>query len=153
MEEKGNTVKGFWEDYRKAAIKSGEKITTAKWYVTWAQRFDKSIKGKPLQSCSQEDVEAFLCKLSGKKNIYEWQLKQAGKALMFLYRDFLNIDPGIDFDRIIRSKSSLKEKETPGQIIFRDSVQYKKEIEKHYKDLFTRFRSELRVRHYSLRTE
>jgi len=52
MEEKGNTVKGFWEDYRKAAIKSGEIITTAKWYVTWAQRFDKSIKGKPLQSCS-----------------------------------------------------------------------------------------------------
>ena len=153
MEEKGNTVKGFWEDYKKAAIESGVKITTAQWYATWAQRFAKSIKGRPLQSCSQEDVEAFLCELSGKKNIYEWQIKQAVKALMFLYRDFLNIDPGIDFDRIIRSKSGLKEKEVPRQIIFRDSVQYKKEIEKRYKDLFTQFRSELRVRHYSLRTE
>ena len=34
MEEKGNTVKGFWEDYKKTAIESGEKITTAQWYVT-----------------------------------------------------------------------------------------------------------------------
>jgi len=102
MEEKDNTVKGFWENYRKAAIESGEKITTAQWYVTWAQRFDKSIKGRPLQSCSQEDVEAFLCKLSGKKNIYEWQLKQAVKALIFLYRDFLNIDPG-EFDDFTRA--------------------------------------------------
>lgn len=151
IKEKGNNVKIFWENFKKAAIESGVNDTVAEWYVTWSQRFAKSIKGKPLRSRSKKEVIEFLNKLSLQKGINEWQVNQAAGALEFLYHDFLNIDLGMEWDRYL--KDEVISKQNDRSFIFHDTVLSKKEIFNNYKDLFDRFRSELRIHHYSLRTE
>ena len=48
MEKKLNKVNSFWESYRDGVIESGVKENAAQWYVSWAQGFARSLKGKPL---------------------------------------------------------------------------------------------------------
>ena len=93
----------------------------------------------------------FLHNLSLQKGIDEWQVKQAAKALKFLYRDFLNIDLGIDPDKYRRDEGSSKS--NAGSFIFKDTAISRQDIVSRYKEVFDRFRSELRILHYSLRTE
>ena len=151
MKEKGNNVKEFWKNFKKAAIESGVKDTVAEGYVNWSQQFAESIKGIPLRSRSKKDVIDFLHKLSLQKGIDGWQVEQAAKALEFLYRDFLNIDLGVDPDKYLRDETSSKK--NTGSFIFKDTVISQQDIVTRYKELFDRFRSELRILHYSLRTE
>ena len=151
MKEKGSNVKEFWKNFKKKAIESGVKDTAADFYVNWSQQFAESIKGTPLRSRSKKDVIDFLHKLSLQKGIDGWQVEQAAKALEFLYRDFLNIDLGVDPDKYLRDETSSKK--NTGSFIFKDTVISQQDIVTRYKELFDRFRSELRILHYSLRTE
>jgi len=80
----------------------------------------KSIKGRRLRSRSKEDVTDFLHNLSLQGGIDEWQVKQAAKALECLYRDFLNIDLGIDPDKYLRDEGSSKT--DTESFIFRDAA-------------------------------
>jgi len=61
----------------------------------------------------------FLHNLSLQKGIDEWQVKQAAKALEFLYRHFLNTDLGIDPDKYVRDEGSSKR--NAGSFIFKDT--------------------------------
>jgi integron integrase len=151
MKEKASNDNNFWQSFKNAAIESGVKDTVAEWYVNWSQRFAKSIKGTPLRSRSKKDVMDFLHNLSLEGGIDEWQVKQAAKALRFLYRDFLNIELGIDPERYPRDEGGSKK--NTGTFIFKDTAISREDIVSRYKELFDRFRSELRILHYSLRTE
>ena len=99
MEEKGNDVNKFWNDFKRTALESGVKETVAEWYVKWSERFAKSIKGKPLRLRKKEDVVDFLYKLSLEKGIEQWQINQAAEALKCLYNSFLKMDLGLDRDK------------------------------------------------------
>jgi len=92
MDRRPNNVNKFWLSYRGAVIASGIPEKTAEWYVHRAQKFAVSIKGKALRSRSSKDVHSFLNQLERQDNIEQWQVKQAEKALIFLYRDFLQLD-------------------------------------------------------------
>ena len=151
MKEKGNDVNKFWNDFKKAALESGVKDTVVDWYVKWSERFARSIKGKPLRSCTKRDVIDFLHKLSFEKGIDERQVNQAAEALEYLYHSFLNIDIGLDRDKDLKDEGIAKKNK--GSFIFKDTALSRQEMVNHYKELFDRFRSELRILHYSLRTE
>ncbi len=136
MGDGGKEVKDFWRVYRDIVIKTGVPVDKAKWYVRWAEKFAKSLKGKPLKVRSQQDVEAFLDDLKVKGR--PWQVEQARAALDILYGDLLNLDLG----------KGDHEEET-----FRDAGPGVGEAKKRYRDLFKKLEKALRLRHYSLRTE
>jgi hypothetical protein len=95
MEEKPNKVNTFWAAYYDAAVASGLPEKAAKCYVNWAQKFAISIKGKKLRSPSVKDTGGFLKGIEVQKGIEPWQVDQARKALIFLYRDFFKLKPPV----------------------------------------------------------
>ena len=109
MEEKPDKVNTFWVADYDAALASGLPEKTAEWYVNWAQKFAISIKGKKLRSRSVKDMGGFLKGLEVQKGIEPWQVDQARKALIFLYRDSFKLNL-----RILEStgKTNRKVKQT-----------------------------------------
>jgi len=138
MDKKNNNVNDFWKNYRNTVVSEGVPEATADWYLRWARRFAVSIKGKPIRSRSSEDVKNFLNSLKGQDGVEPWQRKQAKDALVILYRDFLKID--------LRGQGR-------GVSGFKDALLQGQKLKELYGDLFQKLRTELRVRHYSLRTE
>ncbi|MDX2499938.1 MAG: integron integrase, partial [Deltaproteobacteria bacterium] len=87
------------------------------------------------------------------RSIHPWQLHQAEEALVFLYEGFLKLDLGLNTVRPLVpgpgiSNSTLK---SPQQ--FKDRALSKTEEKACYGELYSKFRSAMRVRHYSIRTE
>ena len=144
MRQSKNQVKGFWAGLTDAVVASGLPESTAEWYTRWARKFALSMKGKPLRERSAEDVRAFLRELESQDHIEPWQVKQASDALAFLYRDFLGLD--------LREQMTEGEDQGSGAN-FADMVVSKAELDSWYGEIFKRLRTELRLRHYSLRTE
>ena len=136
MGDGGKEVKDFWQVYRDIVVKTGVPVEKAGWYVRWAEKFAKSIKGKPLKVRTRQDVEMFLDDLKVKGS--SWQVEQARAALDILYGDLLNLD----------LEKSNREEET-----FRDAGPRAGEAKKRCRELFDALEKALRMRHYSLRTE
>jgi hypothetical protein len=55
-----DNVKNNWGSYRSAVIASGVPEKNADWFVRWAQKFSRSIKGESLQERSAADIRKFL---------------------------------------------------------------------------------------------
>ncbi|MBW1645863.1 MAG: integron integrase [Deltaproteobacteria bacterium] len=134
MKHRGKEVKEFWAKYQDAVIKTGVSEDKAVWFVHWAEKFAKAIKGKPLRQRSRQDIEDFLDNL--KKTGKKWQVKQAGEAIRVLYENFLQFEP-------------LNGKEEN----FRDAGTKVREAKKRYAKELAALKSALRIHHYSLRTE
>ena len=47
-------VKNFWGSYKSAVIASGVPEKNAEWFVRWAQKFSRSIKGKDKRSAKSD---------------------------------------------------------------------------------------------------
>jgi len=148
-----NKVNKFWDSYRQAAIASGVPVKNAEWYLKWAEKFAVATKGKPIRERSVADIRKFLFELSIQRSIHPWQVHQAEEALVFLYEGFLKLDLGLNTVRPLVpwpgiSNSTLK---APQQ--FKDRALSKTEEKARYGELYSKFRSAMRVRHYSIRTE
>jgi len=148
-----NKVNKFWDSYRQAAIASGVPAKNAESYVKWAEKFAVATKGKPIRERSVADIRKFLFELSIQRSIHPWQVHQAEEALVFLYEGFLKLDLGLNTVRPLVpwpgiSNSTLK---APQQ--FKDRALSKTEEKARYGELYSKFRSAMRVRHYSIRTE
>jgi integron integrase len=148
-----NKVNKFWDSYRQAAIASGVPVKNAERFVKWAEKFAVATKSKQLRERSAADIRKFLFELSIQRSIQPWQVHQAEEALVFLYEGFLKLDLGLNTVRPLVpapgiSNSNFK---TPQQ--FKDRVLSQTEEKARYGELYSRFRSAMRVRHYSIRTE
>ncbi len=150
---RASRTKDFWTDYRDLVLKSGVQEKTATWYVNWIRQFILFVKGKQLGNCTYKEVQNFLQYISLKSNIEQWQVEQAKSALLILYRDIFRFSWAskiTDFN----PETTFSENKPTGlpHRVFRDSTP-PKEILSLYKDLFERLHTEIRVRHYSIRTE
>ena len=148
-----NKVNKFWDSYRQAAVASGVPAKNAERYVKWAEKFAVATKGKPIRERSVADIRKFLFELSIQRSIHPWQVHQAEEALVFLYEGVLKLDLGLNTLRPLVpwpgiSNSTLK---APQQ--FKDRALSKTEEKARYGELYGKFRSAMRVRHYSIRTE
>ena len=123
------------------------------WYVNWARKYATLFRGKPLRLRSAGDVRRFLDSLERQENIEPWQVKQARDSLAFLYRYFLKLDLRAQDNSHGKSPRESAVNEAGPEKAFRDSVVSKPALEEQYGGILERLRSELRVRHYSLRTE
>ena len=150
-----NKVNEFWVLYRDAVTDSGVPEKTAAWYVHWAKKFAKSIKGKRLRSRSSEDVNSFLNEMESQRGIEPWQVSQARDALVFLYKNFLKLDlkPEKPADRLKGKDEAGKTDEKKEDSGFLDNVVSKDKLSAKHAHLFQKLETVMRTRHYSIRTE
>jgi len=148
-----NKVNKFWDSYRQAAIASGVPVKNAERFVKWAEKFAVATKAKPLRERSAADIRKFLFELSIQRSIQPWQVHQAEEALVFLYEGFLKLDLGLNTVRPLVPAPGISNSNFKAPQQFRDRVLSKTEEKARYGEFFSRFRSAMRVRHYSIRTE
>ncbi len=144
----------FWETYRSAVIQKAIPESKAEWYLKWAQRFALSASGA-LKSRAPSHVNAFLDKLASQAGIAEWQVAQACSALRILYKDVLNVpwaEQWADGARPILEESGSQPEMDGDKSSFRDQADWAA-IDTLHKDVFDRLHTEMRTRHYSIRTE
>jgi len=151
--ENSNKTAAFWENYRSAVLKLSIPEARAEWYVKWAQRFALSAPGA-LKSRNASHVNAFLDNLSAQTSVEGWQVAQASEALRILYQDVLKVSWAQQWHsegRPVQEESGPPDSEEK-QPSFRDQANWG-EINALHKPLFDRLRTEIRMRHYSIRTE
>jgi integron integrase len=76
---------------------------TEQTYRDWAWRFDQFLRGKPMAEAGGEDIRQFLTELAVRGRVGKATQKQALNALVFLFREGLQRDPG-DFSDFQRSR-------------------------------------------------
>jgi integron integrase len=148
-----NKVNKFWDSYRQAAIASGVPAKNAEGYLKWAEKFAVATKGKPIRERSVADIRKFLFELSIQRSIHSWQVHQAEEALVFLYEGFLKLDLGLNTVRPLVPWPGISNPSLKAPQQFKDRALSKTEEKARYGELYSRFRSAMRVRHYSIRTE
>ena len=129
----------FWEGYLNCAIEKGISQEHAKWYVNWAVKFARAIRGVPLKKRAIEDVKGFLEDLKAAEDVAPWQVEQARQALRLLYTDYLRIEP----------------EEMPKKRVdkARDRVGRPHELTQKHGDLLEAMENCLKQKHYSPRTQ
>jgi integron integrase len=128
----------FWQSYTATLKKLGISDPKSKFYVLWVKRFAAFLNGLTFQQASQEMVSAFLDGLGKDEKVADWQVDQARHSIEILFGEHLKLDP----------RESVPVRES-----FTDSVGDSGKLLKIHGGLIKRFVSEIRVRHYSIRTE
>ncbi|OPY71953.1 MAG: Tyrosine recombinase XerC [Syntrophorhabdus sp. PtaU1.Bin050] len=138
----------FWEAFRACVEENRVHPDHSAYYVGWAKDFVRFLPGKGLRNRSKEDIEVFLASMRRRRGVAEWQVKQAEHALKILYEVFLPQTGGMGEDEKQRAtenmsfeKSAFRDQPVPG------------EVERRYAPLLDTLRTEIRTRHYSIRTE
>lgn len=151
--DKVTAIRRFWEAFRSCVeehrVDSGHSLH----YVRWAQAFYRFSPGKRLRDRTREDIEAFLADLSKRPGTGHWQVKQAEQALKILYEAFLpNYAPATSDGDAKKAYAGKRGGLQPKEDSFRDRV-VPGEPERLFAPLLTAMKTEIRSRHYSIRTE
>ncbi|MFH0952735.1 MAG: integron integrase [Verrucomicrobiota bacterium] len=136
------SVKPFWEAFADTLKTAGIPSKDLPHYVGWAESFAKTIKGVPLRARSAEHVRGFLRQIEETAGRKSRDFRQAREALVILYRDFLHLD----------LKRSPRGGPTP-PTAFTDGLEKAQEVDQRHGALLDALRTNLRERHYSIRTE
>ena len=75
---------GFGDAYRGCAEENMVRPDRSPFYVNWAKDFANFLSGKPLKDKSGKDIEPFLADLGKRRDIADWQVRQAEHALRIL---------------------------------------------------------------------
>ncbi|MBI5100102.1 MAG: integron integrase [Nitrospirae bacterium] len=147
--------KDFWTKYFNCVLKSGIPESKSKWYASWVKQYTDFMKGKAFPECSLEDVQRFLTYLSGKDRIQDWQMEQAKEALLIVYRDIFCVSWSSQITALNLKNPFSKRNHsvsTGEYAKFQDELP-RLENNAAHKNIFDRLRTEMRFRHYSIRTE
>jgi integron integrase len=148
-------VRKFWDAFKTCGEDNGVHPDRSLFYVKWAQAFVDFLPGKRLRFRSRQDIKAFLADLGQRPGIEDWQVRQAEQALKILYEVFL---PGYAPESATATKPlmEIEKKRIPGiaakASVFRDRV-IPGEVERLFAPLINTLKTEIRSRHYSIRTE
>ena len=143
--------KRFWEAYRGCAEENRVAPDRSRFYVKWVKEFISFMPEKRLKARSGEDIKAFLADLARRQDSVDWQIRQAEHALKILYEVFL---PSYAPEGTTRPAPETEKKKriTPKAGGFRDRV-VPGEVERFFSPLLSKLQTEIRGRHYSIRTE
>lgn len=144
----------FWNAFQACVEENRVGSDRSVFYVRWAQAFVRFMPDKRLRDRSRQDIEAFLIDLRQRPGITDWQVRQAEHALKMLYEVFL---PGYAPERTPKPIQETEEERPakgldPGTGSFRDRV-VPGEVERLFSPLLDAIKTEIRTRHYSIRTE
>jgi integron integrase len=148
-----NSSNDFFTEYRNLARKAGVPEKSIPWYVNWISQFSRFSERSHLKDNTFNEVHNFLRHLSLKSTIEHWQIQQAKDALVLLYEDMFKVSWASRIREFAHeSDGSLGDRENSTNGVFQDGAPPKK-IYSLYKNIYKRFRSEIGIRHYSIRTE
>ncbi len=145
-------VHRFWDAFKACLEENRVPPDRSDFHVKWAQTFVDFRPGKKLRDRSTDDIRSFLENLRNRPRIEEWQVKQAEHSLKILYERFL---PGYVPVHVPASPSSepiMKKKQGTESNRFRDRV-IPGEVDRLFSPLLQSLKTEIRGRHYSIRTE
>jgi hypothetical protein len=145
----------FWGAFKSCVEENRVRPERSSFYVKWAQAFVDFLPEKRLRNRSRKDIEAFLVEMGKKPGIMDWQVAQAGHALKILYETFL---PGYVPQPLAQKKTEKNESKTlvrsrQGKTTAFLDCGIPGEAERLYSPLLEGLKSEIRSRHYSIRTE
>ena len=152
-QEHSTAAERFWGAFKACAEENRVRSDRSAFYVKWVQAFVDFLPEKRLRERSREDVESFLAQLAKQPGMKDWQVRQAAHALEILYETFLpgyvpeggNIavkrEEGEPVRQVVDRRAGFRDSAVPG------------EIERRFSPLINRLRTEIRSRHYSIRTE
>jgi integron integrase len=143
----------FWEAFRSCAEENRVDAGRSAYYVKWAQAFFRFIPGKRLRDRTRDDIDAFLEDLGKRPGTAEWQVRQAEHSLKILYEVFL---PNYAPVNLAEETKEARERKAEGSEakggVFLDRA-LPGEVERLFAALINTIKSEIRSRHYSIRTE
>ena len=147
-------VQKFWDAFKACVEDNRVRPDRSLFYVKWAQAFVDFLPGKRLRHRSRQDIEAFLADLGKRPGIEDWQARQAEHALKILYEAFLP-DYAPEGTKKPAPETEKKKRATrfaPKTGAFRDRV-IPGEVERLFSPPIDALKTEIRSRHYSIRTE
>ena len=150
VQNQATAAQRFWDAFKACLEENRIRPDRSSFYVKWAQAFVDVLPGKKLRDRSREDIESFLEDLRNRPGIEEWQVRQAEHSMKILYQEFL---PGY-----VPAQTSAPPRSGPATGTrtknnpFRDRV-VPGEVERLFSPLLHALRTEIRGRHYSIRTE
>lgn len=144
----------FWRSFEKVVQNAGVPGHRVRWYVNWSQQFARFLPDLPLADRQQSHVTAFIASLQTNPALQSWQVAQADEALRLLYQKLLRIHwtlegeswpapPPADVLPVPISE--------PPQGFSAHTAKPARSPE--LEAILARVRSEMRLRHLSLRTE
>jgi integron integrase len=132
-------INAFWTLYNDTIKKLGIPEENCKFYCVWVKRFERFLNGILLEQASSQMVNAYLSELEKNQEIKNWQVDQARHSLIILYKHVLKIN---------LYQSGFRQNAR-----FKDSVAKPDELQRLHGELIDLVISEIRLRHYSPRTE
>jgi integron integrase len=148
VQNQATAAQRFWDAFKACLEENRIRPDRSSFYVKWAQAFVDFLPGKKLRDRSREDIESFFEDLSNRPGNEELQVRQAEHSMKILYQEFF---PGyVPAPAPPRSDpaTGTRTKNNP----FRDRV-VPGEVERLFSPLLHALRTEIRGRHYSIRTE
>ena len=143
----GNSVD--WAEYASVLSRRGVPPDKHRWFVNWVRQFARFDPATPLPDRPLKTVQIFFAQLKSNPRIALWQLQQASDALKYLYADHLGRDWADAWPDITDSQDHR-----PPTIpeSFRDSSSTG-DLPADLTAILNRLRTEIRLLHYSIRTE
>ena len=129
----------FWSQYTALLYKLGVSETKSKFYVYWVKRFIGFLDGIAPADASREMINGYFLNLKNEARAQDWQIEQARHSLKILYQDMLHVQPP---DTAIGPDEN-----------FRDTITDARKLHEIFGQLIEQVKTEIRVRHYSIRTE
>jgi integron integrase len=147
-------VQRFWDAFKACVEENRVRPDHSGFYVRWVKSFVDFLPGKRLRDRSRQDIEAFLADLAERSNVKDWHVKQAEQALKILYETFL---PNFSPNDTARKETGPEMKAATAIKIhksgaFRDRV-IPGEVDRLFYPQLKKLQTEIRARHYSIRTE
>jgi hypothetical protein len=145
-QDQQDAIQRFWDVYRSCVEENRVRSELVGYYVKWDKAFIDFLPGKRLRERSRKDLMLFLTQLGEHAQVKDWQVKQAEHALKLFYEVFL---PGYHPDGGDVGQIGIKNGQ---KRVFRDRA-VPGEIERRFAHLVAHIRTEIRCRHYTIRTE
>ncbi|MBT4288785.1 MAG: tyrosine-type recombinase/integrase, partial [Deltaproteobacteria bacterium] len=162
--KKSADIKRFWDHYIQILLSKKIHKNAVRWYVIRVEQYLEIHTNKKLIEHNTQDVEAYFQKIGRNKHLLSWQFYQVIHAIQIFFEDFLKTDWAKTFKweflinsakqlengqpTVVRSYSSKEGPETTPYNSPKDETLSPGDLE-----LLEKVRSEIRRRHYSIRTE
>ncbi len=146
--EKTNENSVDWVEYKAILTRHGIPLDKHRWYLNWCRRFSTQEPDLPLEKRTPADVRAFLSWIRNNPKFQPWQHQQASDALRFLYCDHL----GLNWADPWPPGSTSPTPPSPSPPSFRDTIP-SADLPPAILEVLGRLRTEIRLLHYSIRTE